>query len=34
MFWATVDSPWLHKVDPAVFAKELDEIRQLDPDLS
>ena len=24
VFWATIDSPWLHKVDPAAFAKELD----------
>jgi flavorubredoxin len=31
VFWATVDSPWLHKVDPAVFAKELNAIRQMDP---
>ena len=23
VFWATVDSPWLHKVDPKAFAKEL-----------
>ena len=26
VFWATVDSPWLHKVDRAAFAKELDAI--------
>jgi flavorubredoxin len=31
VFWATVDSPWLQKVDEAVFAKELDGIRALDP---
>ena len=31
VFWATIDSPWLHKVDPAVFAKELNAIRELDP---
>ncbi len=31
VFWATVDSPWLHKVDPAVFAKELNGVRELDP---
>ena len=24
IFWATVDSPWLHKVDTAAFARELD----------
>ena len=27
VFWATVDSPWLHKVDTAAFARELDGIR-------
>ena len=31
VFWATVDSPWLHKVDPSVFAKELNVIREMDP---
>jgi len=31
VFWATVDSPWLHKVDRAAFAKELNSIRELDP---
>jgi hypothetical protein len=31
VFWATVDSPWLHKVDPSVFAKELNAIREMDP---
>jgi flavorubredoxin len=31
VFWATVDSPWLHKTDPCAFAKELDAIRKLDP---
>jgi len=30
-FWATVDSPWLHKVDRGVFAKELDGIRKMGP---
>jgi flavorubredoxin len=33
MFWATVDSPWLHKTDQAVFGKELDIIRKLEPRL-
>ena len=33
VFWATVDSPWLHTVDPTPFAASLDEIRQLRPDL-
>jgi flavorubredoxin len=31
VFWATVDSPWLHKVDTAAFATELDRIRAIDP---
>jgi flavorubredoxin len=31
VFWATVDSPWLHKVDRSVFAKELDGIRKMAP---
>jgi flavorubredoxin len=31
VFWATIDSPWLHKVDPSVFAKELNVIREMDP---
>jgi flavorubredoxin len=31
VFWATVDSSWLHTVDRAVFASELDRIRALNP---
>jgi hypothetical protein len=31
VFWASVDSSWLHKVDRAVFASELDRIRGLEP---
>ena len=31
VFWATVDSSWLHKVDRAVFASELDHVRALEP---
>jgi flavorubredoxin len=31
VFWATVDSSWLHKVDRAVFASDLERIRALDP---
>jgi flavorubredoxin len=31
VLWATIDSPWLHKVDPEAFAKELDAIRVMDP---
>jgi flavorubredoxin len=33
VFWATVDSPWLHKVDEAALAKELDGIRALQPEM-
>jgi flavorubredoxin len=31
VFWATVDSSWLHQVDRAMFASELDRIRALEP---
>jgi flavorubredoxin len=31
LFWATVDSPWLHKVDEGTFAKELRAIRSMEP---
>lgn len=31
IMWATVDSPWLHKVDPGAFAKELNGIRKMEP---
>jgi flavorubredoxin len=31
VFWATVDSPWLHKVDRGAFARELDGIRKMAP---
>jgi flavorubredoxin len=31
VFWATVDSSWLHHVDRAAFATELDRIRALEP---
>jgi flavorubredoxin len=31
VFWATVDSPWIHKVDESALAKELDGIRALQP---
>lgn len=33
VFWATVDSSWLHTVDRAVFASELDRIRGLQPSM-
>jgi flavorubredoxin len=32
-FWATVDSPWLHKTDLGAFKKELEGIAQLKPRL-
>ncbi len=31
VFWATVDSSWLHNVDRTAFAGELDRIRALEP---
>ena len=31
VFWATVDSSWLHTVDRAAFASDLDRIRALEP---
>lgn len=31
VFWATVDSSWLHRVDRAMFAAELDHVRRLEP---
>lgn len=31
VFWATVDSPWLHKVDETAFARELKQIRGMEP---
>jgi flavorubredoxin len=33
IFWATVDSPWLHKVDRSALAAELDAIRKMEPKL-
>jgi hypothetical protein len=30
--WATVDAPWLHKVEPSRLAADLDEIRALRPE--
>jgi flavorubredoxin len=33
VFWATVDSSWLHSVDRVVFASELDRIRSLKPSM-
>jgi len=31
VFWATLDAPWLHKVDQGTFARELDSIRAMAP---
>ena len=31
--WATLDAPWLHLVDRAVFAKRLDRVREMAPTL-
>ena len=33
VLWATIDSPWLHKVDRHAFAVELDAIRSIAPTL-
>ena len=31
VFWATLDAPWLKKVDRGAFARELDEVRRMEP---
>ncbi len=31
VFWATVDSPWLHTVDREAFATKLDGVRKMEP---
>ena len=33
VLWATIDSPWIHKVDKNAFAAELDGIRKVAPKL-
>jgi hypothetical protein len=33
ILWATIDSPWLHKVDKNAFAGELETIRKISPTL-
>lgn len=33
VFWATVDSPWVHKVDRSAFGAELKTIEQMEPEL-
>jgi flavorubredoxin len=32
LLWATLDAPWLHKVDSTTFAASLNEIRQMGPE--
>lgn len=32
LLWATLDSPWLHKVDSSRFKAKLDEIRAMEPE--
>jgi flavorubredoxin len=31
VLWSTIDAPWLHKVDTGAFARELDNVRKMDP---
>jgi flavorubredoxin len=31
VFWATIDSPWLHVVDRGMFAKSLQDVREAEP---
>lgn len=31
VFWATLDAPWLHKVDRGALARALDDIRRMEP---
>jgi len=33
ILWTSVDSPWLHKVDRAALAKELDGVRRMEPSM-
>ena len=33
LLWATLDAPWLHKVDSTTFAASLNEVRQMEPDM-
>jgi hypothetical protein len=33
ILWTTVDAPWLHDLDGAVFARELETVRKLEPSL-
>lgn len=31
IFWATLDSPWIHRADVGAFAKELNHVRDMEP---
>lgn len=31
ILWATIDAPWLHKLDRGMFRQELNRIRQMEP---
>jgi len=31
VLWATIDSPWVQNVDPAALAKELNQVREMNP---
>ena len=33
LLWATLDAPWLHKVDATVFAASLNEVRKMEPEM-
>jgi flavorubredoxin len=33
IFWATVDSPWLHNTDGDILASELDAVRRMNPSM-
>ena len=33
VLWATIDSPWLHKVDRATFTADLDRVRAIEPSM-
>jgi flavorubredoxin len=33
VLWASIDTPWLHSVDTGVLARQLDDIRRMEPKL-
>jgi flavorubredoxin len=33
VLWATMDTPWIHRVDRSRFAEELNQVRQMQPEL-